>query len=226
MAIPHIDKQLSALGESVIKAIQERFTVGDIVPYPYQCVAYTEIAKRMKNYEHPFFVKASVSAGKTIIFAMVAAQCKRMGLKMMVLARQAEIVDQDSEEISNFGVPNSIYCAGLRTKSAYFPIVVGSEGTVSNGMFKALGDYVPHVIGIDECHQVDWEDLAEAITTALGALPEPYRSVVILREIQGFSYAEIAEALELSMDAVKVHLHRGRRRLRERLVQEGVAEHV
>ena len=117
----------------------------------------------MKNYEHPFFVKASVSAGKTIIFAMVAAQCKRMGLKMMVLARQAEIVDQDSEEISNFGVPNSIYCAGLKTKSAYFPIVVGSEGTVSNGLFKALGDYVPHVIGIDECHQVDWEDLAEAI---------------------------------------------------------------
>ncbi|WP_459567737.1 hypothetical protein, partial [Enterobacter asburiae] len=79
------------------------------------------------------------------------------------LARQAEIVDQDCEEISNFGVPNSIYCAGLSTKSAYFPIVVGSEGTVSNGMFKALGDYVPHVIGIDECHQVDWEDLADAI---------------------------------------------------------------
>lgn len=172
MAIPHIEKQLSALGEAVIKAIQERFTVGDIVPYGYQCVAYTEIAKRMKNYEHPFFVKASVSAGKTIIFAMVAAQCKRMGLKMMVLARQAEIVDQDSEEISNFGVPNSIYCAGLKTKSAYFPIVVGSEGTVANGMFKALGDYVPHVIGIDECHQVDWEDLAESIEN-----DEPYEQM-------------------------------------------------
>ena len=138
MAIPNIKRQISTLGDAVIKALQSRFTVGDIVPYPYQCVAYTEIAKRMKNYEHPFFVKASVSAGKTIIFAMVAAQCKRMGLKMMVLARQAEIVDQDSEEISNFGVPNSIYCAGLKTKSAYFPIVVGSEGTVSNGLFKRL----------------------------------------------------------------------------------------
>lgn len=172
MAIPNIKRQISTLGEAVIKSLQSRFTVGDIVPYPYQCVAYTEIAKRMKNYEHPFFVKASVSAGKTIIFAMVAAQCKRMGLKMMVLARQAEIVDQDSEEISNFGVPNSIYCAGLKTKSAYFPIVVGSEGTVSNGLFKALGDYVPHVIGIDECHQVDWEDLAEAIENN-----EPYEQM-------------------------------------------------
>lgn len=161
--IPNIEKQISALGEAVIKAIQERFTVGEIVPYPYQCVAYHEIAKRMKHYEHPFFVKASVSAGKTLMFAMVAAQCKRMGLKMMVLARQSEIVDQDSEEITNLGVPNSIYCAGLKTKSAYFPIVVGSEGTVVNGLDKALGDYVPHVIGIDECHQVDWEDIADAI---------------------------------------------------------------
>ena len=161
--IQNIEKQISALGEAVIKSIQERFAVGNIVPYPYQCVAYAEIAKRMKNYEHPFFVKASVSAGKTLMFAMVAAQCRKMGLKMMVLARQAEIVDQDSEEISNLGVPNSIYCAGLKTKSAYFPIVVGSEGTVANGLFKSLGDYVPHVIGIDECHQVDWEDLADAI---------------------------------------------------------------
>lgn len=161
--IPNIEKQIAEMGEEKIKAIQERFTVGNIVPYPYQCVAYAEIAKRFRDYRHPFFVKASVSAGKTIIFAMVAAQCKRMGLPFMVLARQAEIVDQDSEEISNFGVPNSVYCAGLNTKSAYFPIVVGSEGTVANGLFKALGDYVPKVLGIDECHQVDWEDLADAL---------------------------------------------------------------
>lgn len=161
--IPNIEKQLAAMGPEKIKAIQERFTVGKIVPYPYQCVAYAEIAKRFRDYEHPFFVKASVSAGKTIIFAMVAAQCQRMNLPFMVLSRQAEIVDQDSDEISNFGVPNSVYCAGLNTKSAYFPIVVGSEGTVANGLFKALGDYGPKVLGIDECHQVDWEDLAEAL---------------------------------------------------------------
>ena len=160
--IPNIEKQISALGEEVIKSIQERFTVGDIVPYPYQCVAYAEIAKRMKNYEHPFFVKASVSAGKTLIFAMVAHQCRKMGLKMMVLARQAEIVEQDSEEIANLGVPNSIYCAGLKAKSAYFPIVVGSEGSVIGGLNKALGDYVPHVLGVDEAHQVNWNDIVEA----------------------------------------------------------------
>uniref|UniRef100_A0A6M5CAU0 Helicase n=1 Tax=Vibrio phage Vc1 TaxID=1480731 RepID=A0A6M5CAU0_9CAUD len=160
--IPNIEKQLASLGDEKIAAIQKRFTVGEIVPYPYQCVAYTEIAKRLARYEHPFFVKAAVSAGKTIIFAMVAAQCRKMGLKMLTLARQSEIVDQDSKEISSFGVPNSVYCAGLGLRGAHFPIVVGSEGTVINGLEKALGDYVPDVLGIDECHQVNWNDIVEA----------------------------------------------------------------
>ncbi|HAC8812681.1 TPA_asm: ATP-dependent helicase [Salmonella enterica] len=160
--IPNIEKQIADLGEEKIRAIQKRFTVGDIVPYEYQCVAYVEIAKRLSRYEHPFFVKAAVSAGKTMMFAMVAAQCKKMSLKALFLARQSEIVDQDSKEISAFGVPNSVYCAGLNTKSAYFPIVVGSEGTVINGLNKALGDYVPQVLGIDECHQVNWNDIVEA----------------------------------------------------------------
>ncbi|AFV50962.1 hypothetical protein B508_00335 [Escherichia phage ADB-2] len=120
----NIKKQIALLGDDYIKRTQDRFTVGEVVPYPYQVVAYAEIAKRLSNYEHPFFVKASVSAGKTIIFAMVAKQCQKMGLKMLVLARQGEIVDQDSEEIDNFGVTNSIFSASLGIKSCYFPIVL------------------------------------------------------------------------------------------------------
>ncbi|QJT70562.1 UNVERIFIED_ASMBLY: DNA helicase [Shigella phage 2019SD1] len=142
--IPNIEKQISALGEAVIKSIQERFTVGEVVPYPYQCVAYAEIAKRMKNYKHPFFVKASVSAGKTLMFAMVAHQCRKMGLK-----RRTE------------------------DKSAYFPIVVGAEGTVVNGLFKALGDYVPHVIGIDECHRWIGKTLPTQTTKKGEKVPNP-----------------------------------------------------
>lgn len=54
----------------------------------------------------------------------------------------------------------------------------------------------------------------------LANLPEPHRSVVILREIQGLSYQEVADALEMPLNTVKVNLHRGRRRLRERLREE------
>lgn len=157
-----IQEQIDALGEHKLNEIKKKFTFGGITPYDYQCVMYDEIGSRIARYRHPFYVKASVSAGKTIGFAMIASRCKEMGLSMMILARQAEIVSQDSEEITNFGVPNSVYCAGLNTKSAYFPVVVGSEGTVANGLFKALGDFAPMVVGIDECHQVDWEDIVEA----------------------------------------------------------------
>jgi len=159
----HIKKQIAALGEAVIKGLQEKFSYKDITPFEYQCVMYNEAAKRIRNYEHPFFIKAAVSAGKTVGFAMIASTCQRLGLPFMLLARQAEIVSQDSDELTNFGVKNSVYCAGLNTKAAYFPIIVGSEGTVVNGLDKALADYAPLVMGIDECHQVDWEDLAEAI---------------------------------------------------------------
>ena len=52
---------------------------------------------------------------------------------------------------------------------------------------------------------------------ALERLGEPYRSVVILREIQGLKYQEISDTLEMPLNSVRVNLHRGRRKLREQL---------
>jgi RNA polymerase sigma-70 factor (ECF subfamily) len=66
--------------------------------------------------------------------------------------------------------------------------------------------------------------LGGRILRALATLPEPGRSIVILREIQGFSYREIAEALEMPISNVRVTLHRVRRRLREELKE--VHDHV
>lgn len=62
--------------------------------------------------------------------------------------------------------------------------------------------------------------LGDAIRRALAALAEPYRSVVILREIQGLSYTEIADALEMPLNTVRVTLHRARRKLRDELREE------
>lgn len=54
---------------------------------------------------------------------------------------------------------------------------------------------------------------------ALGRLDETQRSIVILRHIQGYSYSEIAAALDMPLNTVKVYLHRARRHLRH-LLQE------
>lgn len=60
-------------------------------------------------------------------------------------------------------------------------------------------------------------ELRDQLDAALSALSETLRVVFVLREIQGLSTADTAEALGLSQSAVKVRLHRARLRLRELL---------
>ncbi len=55
------------------------------------------------------------------------------------------------------------------------------------------------------------------VTAALQDLGEPYRSVLILREIQGLRYRDIGEILDMPLNTVRVNIHRGRRQLREAL---------
>lgn len=64
--------------------------------------------------------------------------------------------------------------------------------------------------------------LADAIESALGALRENYRRILILRFQAGLKYHEIAETTGLSMAAVKVQLHRARKQLAKELVARGL----
>lgn len=60
-------------------------------------------------------------------------------------------------------------------------------------------------------------DVRYHLERALVFLDEPYRSIVILREVQDLQYHEISETLGLPMGTVKVYLHRARKRLRHHL---------
>ena len=68
---------------------------------------------------------------------------------------------------------------------------------------------------IDPGAEIDREEFRQQLQIAIQALEEPFRSIVILRDIQGLSYADIQECLEMSESQVKVYLHRSRRKLRE-----------
>ncbi|MGD0580567.1 MAG: sigma-70 family RNA polymerase sigma factor, partial [Bryobacteraceae bacterium] len=60
-------------------------------------------------------------------------------------------------------------------------------------------------------------ELGRELRAALSELPESYRSVVLLRDVEELTTAEAAEVLDLSPDVVKQRLHRGRLALRKRL---------
>jgi len=70
--------------------------------------------------------------------------------------------------------------------------------------------HAPHVV-------LEEKELRQRILAAVESLPPDYREVVVLREIQGLSYNEIADATHLSLDNVKTRLSRARAMLRRKL---------
>jgi len=66
--------------------------------------------------------------------------------------------------------------------------------------------------------QMAHEEVRARVEEELKQINEPYRTVVVLRDIEGLSYEEIAEVLEVSLGTVKSRLMRGREALRKRLV--------
>lgn len=55
------------------------------------------------------------------------------------------------------------------------------------------------------------------LEAAIGELPEHFREAVVLCDVQGFAYEEIAEILEINIGTVKSRISRGRRELRSKL---------
>lgn len=61
------------------------------------------------------------------------------------------------------------------------------------------------------------DELSLRLSEALSALPLRYRSPVLLREMEGWSYTDIARAMSCGEGTVKSRIHRGRERLRRLL---------
>ena len=61
------------------------------------------------------------------------------------------------------------------------------------------------------------DQMSSCVHDYINALPENYRAVVILSDIEGLTNQEIAEVLEVTLDTVKIRLHRGRVKLKEKL---------
>lgn len=110
------------------------------------------------------------------------------------------------------------YCLMKRRKSVFAParelsldeLLPGAEGDGQRVIQVSDGSELPD-------GRVLRQELGEELQRAMQALPETYRSVVLLRDVEGLSTAETAEVLDLTEDTVKQRLHRGRLALRKSL---------
>ncbi len=64
---------------------------------------------------------------------------------------------------------------------------------------------------------VEHQELGGQIEAAIGELREEYRTVILLRHVEGYAYDEIAEIMDLPLGTVKTYLHRARAELKELL---------
>lgn len=62
----------------------------------------------------------------------------------------------------------------------------------------------------EESHEKGYSDLKEILNEAIEKLPVDQKSVVLLRDYEGYSYKEIAEITELTESQVKVYIYRAR----------------
>ncbi len=68
-------------------------------------------------------------------------------------------------------------------------------------------------------HLLETQEAWEMVTNIIDLLPPKQKMVIQLREIEGHSYQEIAEMMDINLSQVKVNLHRARNSIRERMIQ-------
>ncbi len=73
------------------------------------------------------------------------------------------------------------------------------------------------VADADPAAHVERGELESALQRAIAELPEERRIVIVLRDMEGLAYEEIAQALELPLNTVRSRLHRARMDLKDKL---------
>ena len=143
----------------------------------------------------------------------------RLAHRITLSQEEAEDVVQDTmerlwRERDNFSLINSIEAWTLRLvrNLSLDRLKRSGRNTVA---LDAERDAAP-VAGTDQ--QVEMEEKMRIVREAMDRLPEIQRSIMQLRDIEGKTYTEIANILQISEAQVKVYLHRGREKVKKSLI--------
>lgn len=116
------------------------------------------------EYQGPAFHAHSVGAGKTILIAFSTKHVTDKGGHVLNLARQGELVEQNSADYKMIGGKCSIFSASLGMKSSYYQAVFATEGTIYRSLNTEFKDRKFHLINIDECHHLNWQDVVNCLS--------------------------------------------------------------
>ncbi|MBU6218257.1 MAG: RNA polymerase sigma factor RpoE [Betaproteobacteria bacterium] len=175
-----------------------------------------------------------VKQGDQRAFALLVAKYERRVLRLLsrLVRDSAEIEDITQEAfikayraLPQFRGESAFYTwlyrIAINTAKNYLatksrrPVTVGEFQGADDGEFFDLGDVVEDNNTPDAV--LHSRQVAEAVNAAIEALPEDLKAAITLREIEGLSYEEIAQAMDCPIGTVRSRIFRAREAIAQRL---------
>ena len=91
------------------------------------------------------------------------------------------------------------------------------DGILRDDDVEDAGALLPSRLGLNPAKVYGRRELMEKIEEALGALSDHHRQAILLREVEGLSYQEIADVMEVSIGTVMSRLHHARKNMQKHL---------
>jgi RNA polymerase sigma-70 factor (ECF subfamily) len=94
---------------------------------------------------------------------------------------------------------------------------------IKSGQFKAYLNKEEQDVQSEEHTphgQSELRDTIKIVHNCISSLPEKQKQVIQLRDVEGYSYQEISEIMEIDMNQVKVNLFRARKTIKERILKQ------
>jgi RNA polymerase sigma-70 factor (ECF subfamily) len=123
-----------------------------------------------------------------------------------------------------FTICRNLFLRGRERAKRHEEILATSAPRAGAAAGAEIANPLWSVVGETDPEGGFFEQVVDArIVEAIEALPDDYRTAVVLSDVEGLSYGEIAELTEVPVGTVKSRLFRGRRRLQELLYDHAVA---
>lgn len=128
---------------------------------------------------------------------------------MMVCEKRYTIKPGASFKTWAYTVARNVCLSKLRSQNRFFPLWSPKKDSEQEESIDVID---PKEIARDQLNQ---KEIMAIVQKAIHQLPEEQKEALILREYQGFNYAEIAQVLNCSLDKVKVLIFRARNHLKD-----------
>lgn len=125
----------------------------------YQAEANGEAINHFRKSTDPFLMTLSVGSGKTLMIADLAKNTVSKGGRVIVLSHQGELIQQNSDEAWEYGLPNSIFAASLGKKGTKMNPIFAMRQTLVNALDEPpFNDMKVDLIIVDEVHTFDFQN--------------------------------------------------------------------